>query len=263
MPQITPFARAALIEFLVLSLFTGQMSKLPPHGTSPAGPARAPGGAEGARSAGLLPCRPPGPGWSRSRHLARSHPRDRSHSATPPGPKLGPGPTGGGRGNLGAGTRGGMVPAPSPGSLPRSATLPGVLRRPGHPSPPGYPAPRNFGRLRAAELRATCEGEHGSQRCLPHPIGQEKSRRKQRTNAQVSICIHLQCAVTRPRIRLPSPTPARREPHLGCEQRVKYGAREGFGRYRDAEARKTPSHTPGADSPERTATSRQQINSNK
>lgn len=44
MPQITPFARAALIEFLVLSLFTGQMSKLPPHGTSPAGPARAPGG---------------------------------------------------------------------------------------------------------------------------------------------------------------------------------------------------------------------------
>lgn len=86
MPQITPFARVALIEFLVLSLFTGQMSKLPPHGTSPAGPARAPGGAEGAPSAGRLPCRPPGPGWSRNRHLPGSPPRDGPRSAAPPAP---------------------------------------------------------------------------------------------------------------------------------------------------------------------------------
>lgn len=161
MPQITPFARAALIEFLVLSLFTGQMSKLPPYGTSPAGPSRAPGGQRvparpgccraalpdrAGRGAVTCPGRPPGTGPAQP----------------PPRPGAGTRPDGGGKGNLGAGTRSGMVPAPSPGSLPRSATLPGVLRRPARPSPPpGYPAPRNFGRLRAAELRATCEREHG------------------------------------------------------------------------------------------------------
>lgn len=101
------------------------------------------------------------------------------------------------------------------------------------------------------------------------PVLSDRKRAEEnssQTHEYLSICMHLQCAgaaVTRLCILFPPPTPAWCEPHLGCEQRVKYGAGEGFGRYGGAEARKTPSHTPDADSPERTATSRQQINSNK
>lgn len=101
---------------------------------------------------------------------------------------------------------------------------------------------------------------------MPRPVGQEKSRRKSVTNTRVSMRMHLRCAgdaVKRLCIRWPSPTPARREPHLGCEQRVKSGAWEDSGIYGDAEARKTPSHTPGADCPGGIDASTQHINSNK
>lgn len=138
MPQITPFARAALIEFLVLSLFTGQMSKLPPHGTSPAGPARAPGGQRVplGRAAAVPPSRT---GLVAEPSLTPAPPRTGPAQPPPLGSEPGPGPTGGGRGNFGAGTWGGVVPAPPAGSLPRSAALPGALRRPGRLSSPVIP----------------------------------------------------------------------------------------------------------------------------
>lgn len=190
MPQITPFARAALIEFLVLSLFTGQMSKLPPHGTSPAGPARAPGeqrvpprpgSCRAALSDGLAaepsltPAAPPGPA-----PLSR-----------PPAPEPGPGRKGEPRHWDVGWNRPSPLPPTLPPPPPRNPSRsPGEARA---SLAPGYSAPLDFGRLRAADLRVTCEGDHGSQRCLPRPIGQEKSRRKQVPNTRISIRVHLRC----------------------------------------------------------------------
>lgn len=256
MPQITPFARAALIEFLVLSLFTGQMSKLPPHGTSPAGPARAPGGQRVPPRPGRLPCLLPGPGWP---SLTPAAPPGPAPLGRPPAPEPGPGPTGGGRGNLGSGTRGGIVPAPQQAPSPSPQPFPERWRGQGTSRPPVIPLPATL--AGSGRPIAAPEGDRGSQRCLPRPIGQEESRGKQVTNTRICACASAGAAGTRLCIR--SPTPARCEPQLGREQRAEYGAWKGSGRHGDAEARKTPSHTSGAGSPERTATSRQQINSNK
>lgn len=154
MPQITPFARAALIEFLVLSLFTGQMSKLPPHGTSPAGPARAPGGQRVplGRAAAVPPSRT---GLAAEPSLTPAPPRLAPLSRPPPGSEPGPGPTGGGWGNLGAGTWGGVVPAPQQAPSPAPHPFP---ERCGGQGVSRAPLSRDFGRLRAARPRATCEG---------------------------------------------------------------------------------------------------------